>query len=98
MQRFNADYQQIETLGPQAGSNVLFQQRGEQRLIWQLSDRMASAHATQFGIGFGQPLLIAVVVTHQQAQLIVLVQRRQHELMIRRFFLGNVFQLFGHRA
>ncbi|MNE68167.1 hypothetical protein D3C80_1638160 [compost metagenome] len=73
MQGFNADHQQVKTLGPQAGGNMLLQQGGEQRLIWQLCDRMMGAHAAHFGIGFGQPLLIAVVVAHQQPQFVVLV-------------------------
>ncbi|MNH46967.1 hypothetical protein D3C79_1099860 [compost metagenome] len=52
---------------------MLLQQGGKQRLIGQLGDRMMGAHTAHLGIGLGQSLLIAVVVAHQQPELIVLV-------------------------
>ncbi|MNH10722.1 hypothetical protein D3C79_702090 [compost metagenome] len=98
MQRLNADDQQVEAIGAQTGGDMLLQQGGKQRLVGQLGYRMARAQATHLGIGFCQPLLIAVVIAHQQPQLIVLVQGRQHQLVIRRFILRNIFQLFRHCA
>ena len=98
MQRLDADHQQVKTLGAQAGGDMLFQQRVQQRRIWQFGHRVAGAQAAHVGMRLGQRLLIAVVVAHQQAELVVLVQRRQHQLVIGRFVLRDVLQLFGHRA
>lgn len=71
MQRLDADHQQVKTLGAQAGSDMLFQQRVQQRRIWQFGHRMAGAEAAHVGMRLGQRLLIAVVVAHQQAELVV---------------------------
>lgn len=56
------------------------------------------AMTPHLGMHLGQNLLITVVIAHQQAKFVVLMQSWQHQLMLGSFILRNIIQFLRYHT